>query len=98
VTTVTSEEARSLDLVQRVVFSAVVMVVTGSMAFVLALYVALNQDQFSGGETVMLWVMTGVIGLITAIVVLLINRRRPLSPWLVLGLLPMAISAYWILR
>jgi len=94
---VTSEEARSLDLVQRVVFSAIVMVVTGSMAFVLALYVALSPDEFSGAETVMLWVMTGVIGLITAIVVLLINRRRPLSPWLVLGLLPMAVSAYWIL-
>jgi hypothetical protein len=31
------------------------------------------------------------------IVVLLINRRRPLSPWLVLGLLPMAASAYWVL-
>ena len=29
--------------------------------------------------------------------VLLINRRRPLSPWLVLGLLPMAISGYWVL-
>ena len=93
----TSEEERSLDLVQRVVFSAIVMVVTGSMAFVLALYVALNPDEFTRAETVMLWVMTGVIGLITAIVVLLINRRRPLSPWLALGLLPMAVSAYWIL-
>jgi hypothetical protein len=42
--------------------------------------------------------MTGVIGLITVILVLLINRRRPLSTWLLLGLLPMAASAYWILR
>ena len=45
-----------------------------------------------------LWGMTGVIGLITVILVLLINRRRPLSPWLLLGLLPMAVSAYWIFR
>lgn len=93
-----SDEARSLDLVQRVVFSAIVMVVTGSIAMVLALYLALSPEKFSTSETVILWGMTGVIGLITVILVLLINRRRPLSPWLVLGLLPMAVSAYWILR
>ena len=93
-----SEEAQSLDLVQRVVFSAIVMVVTSSIAMVLALYLALSPEQFSPPETLILWGMTGVIGLITVILVLLINRRRPLSPWLVLGLLPMAVSAYWIFR
>ena len=94
----TSDEARSLDLVQRVVFSAIVMVVTGSIAMVLALYLAVSPEKFSTAETAILWGMTGVIGLITVILVLLINRRRPLSPWLVLGLLPMAASAYWIYR
>ena len=93
-----SDEARSLDLVQRVVFSAIVMVVTGSIAMVLALYLALSPERFRPAETLILWGMTGVIGLITVILVLLINRRRPLSPWLVLGLLPMAVSAYWIFR
>ena len=93
-----SEEEQSLDLVQRVVFSAIVMVVTGSIAMVLALYLALSPEKFSLSETVILWGMTGVIGLITVILVLLINRRRPLSPWLLLGLLPMAVSAYWIFR
>ena len=38
---------RSLDLVQRVVFSAIVMVVTGSIAMVLALYLALSPEKFS---------------------------------------------------
>ena len=94
----TSDEARSLDLVQRVVFSAIVMVVTGSIALMLALYLAVSPEKFSTAETAILWGMTGVIGLITVILVLLINRRRPLSPWLVLGLLPMAASAYWIFR
>jgi hypothetical protein len=31
-------------------------------------------------------------------VVMLINRRKPYSPWVPLGLLPMVISAPWILR
>jgi len=41
--------------------------------------------------------MTGVMGLATAAAILLINRRRPYSPLVLLGLLPMAISAPWIL-
>ena len=80
------------------VFSAIVMVVTGSISAVLALYLALSSETFSTAETAILWGMTGVIGLITVVLVLLINRRRPLSAWLVLGLLPMAASAYWIFR
>jgi len=80
------------------VFSAIVMVVTGSIAMVLALYLALSPEKFSTAETAILWGMTGVIGLITVVLVLLINRRRPLSAWLLLGLLPMAVSAYWIFR
>ena len=41
--------------------------------------------------------MTGVFGLVTAAAVLIVNRRRPYSPWVILGLLPMAISAFWVL-
>jgi hypothetical protein len=41
--------------------------------------------------------MTGVLGLGTAAVMLVINRRRPYSPWVLFGLLPMAASGYWIL-
>ena len=39
---ISAAEERSLDLVQRVVFSAIVVVVTGSIAAVLAVYVAFN--------------------------------------------------------
>ena len=42
--------------------------------------------------------MSGVMGLATAAAILLINRRRPYSPWVLLGLLPMAISTPWILE
>ena len=95
---ISAAEERSLDLVQRVVFSAIVVVVIGSIATVLALYLVYNPEEFSKVDATILWIMTGVVGLVTVIVVLLINRRRPFSPWLILGLLPMAISAYWIFR
>jgi hypothetical protein len=38
-----------------------------------------------------------VMGLATAATILLVNRQRPYSPWVLLGLLPMAISAPWVL-
>ena len=90
-------EERSLDLVQRVVFSAIVVVVIGSISATLAGYVALNTDEFSRVDGTILWVMTGIIGLVTVMIVLAINRRSLISPWLVLGLAPMAISAFWVL-
>lgn len=78
--------------------SAIVVVVTGSIAAVLALYLVYNTDEFSSVDATIVWIMTRVVGVITVIVVPPINRRRPLSPWLVLGLLPMAASGYWVLR
>jgi hypothetical protein len=91
-------EARSLDLVQRVVISALVAVVFGTFAAVLAAYLAIVGDRDLPPTSVTgLWIMTGVMGLATAAAILLINRRRPYSPWVLLGLLPMAISAPWVL-
>lgn len=92
-------EARSLDLVQRTIISALVAVVFGTFAAVLAAYLAIRGDQdLPHFSVVGLWIMSGVLGLVTAAAILLINRRRPYSPWVLLGLLPMAISALWILR
>jgi hypothetical protein len=90
-------EQRSLDLVQRMIISALMGVVFGSLAVVLGAYLALSGDQDLPRSSVIgLWVMTGVIGLLTAAAVLLINRRRPYSPLVALGLLPMLVTAYWI--
>ena len=89
-------EQRSLDLVQRVVISALIAVVFGTLAAALSAYLVLrSEDQpeqppAARGQT-------GVIGLICAAIILVVNRRRPYSPWVLLGLLPMAISAPWIL-
>jgi hypothetical protein len=95
---ISAAEERSLDLVQRVVFSAIVVVVIGSIATVLALYLAFNTEELARSDEILLWLMTGVIGIISVVVVLLINRRRAISLWLLLGLLPMAVSGYWVLR
>jgi ABC-type Fe3+ transport system permease subunit len=93
------QEARSLDLVQRVIVSALVAIVFGTFSAVLAAYLAVRGDQdLPRFSVVGLWIMTGVLGLVTAAGILLINRRKPYSPWVLLGLLPMVISAPWILR
>jgi hypothetical protein len=93
------QEARSLDLVQRVIVSGLVAIVFGTFAAVLAAYLAIRGDNdLPHFSVVGLWIMTGVMGLATAAAILLINRRRPYSPWVLLGLLPMVISAPWILR
>lgn len=91
-------ENKSLDLVQRVIMSALVGVVFGSLAAVLALYLAIRgDDDLPHNSVVGLWVMTGLFGLATAAAVLVLNRKRPYTPWVLLGLLPMVLSAYWIL-
>jgi hypothetical protein len=65
---------------------------------VLAAYLVIRGDQALPSFSVTgLWIMTGVLGLATAAAILLTNRRRPYSPSVLLGLLPMAISAPWIL-
>jgi hypothetical protein len=91
-------EARSLDVTQRAIVSALVGIVFGTFSAVLAAYLAIRGDQDLPSFSVTgLWIMTGVMGLATAATILLVNRRRPYSPWVLLGLLPMAISAPWIL-
>ena len=91
-------EARSLDVTQRAIVSALVGIVFGTFSSVLAAYLAIRGDQDLPSFSVTgLWIMTGVMGLATAATILLVNRRRPYSPWVLLGLLPMAISAPWIL-
>ena len=91
------EEARSLDLVQRLVVSALAIVFGGSLSAGLAAYIALKPAGLDQGSIIGLWVVTGFTGLLTAAAVLVINRRHPYSPLLVLGLLPMVLTAYWVL-
>lgn len=84
------EELRSLDLVQRAVVSVLVLVVLGLPTTALVYYSTTVAS--SRADALGLWVMTGILGIGTAAAVLIINRRRPYSPLVLLGLLPMAVA------
>jgi hypothetical protein len=84
-----------IETVQRWVASVIFIHIGGSPTLALAAYSPhLEHTRHSAG--VGLWVMCGVTGLATATSVLLIHGRRPLSPWPLLGLLPMAVSAFYV--
>ncbi|HEY5979943.1 MAG TPA: hypothetical protein VIT41_09940 [Microlunatus sp.] len=92
-----ADEKRSLDFVQRLIASSAIGLFIGSLAVVLAAYLAASGVHvLPRADVIGLWVMTGVIGLVTAGAVLVLHRRHVYSPWVLLGLLPMAASAYWI--
>lgn len=91
-------ERRSLRLAQRVFVS----LVAGGLAAAAALFVgfyplAVGRENVPFGSVVGLWVMSGVVGLVGAGAILIANRRSLLSPWLLLGLIPMAVTGYWVL-
>ena len=75
---------------QRAIISMLVVVVLGLPTAALVYYSTTVAE--SRSDAVGLWVMTGFLGLGTAVAVLVINRRRPYSPLVLLGLLPMAIG------
>ena len=89
------EEAKSLDVVQRWVVSTLLIVVGGAPTCALAAY-SNHQPVDERGSAIGLWVMSCVIGLFTAGGVLIIHRRFPVSPLLVLGLIPSLIGAYYL--
>jgi hypothetical protein len=93
-----AEDERSLDFVQRLIASSAIGLFMGSLAAVLAAYLAVSGvHELPRDSVIGLWVMTGIIGLVTAAAVVVMHRRRWYSPFVLLGLLPMIASAYWIL-
>lgn len=90
-----AEDKKSLDLVQRVVISAILCVVFGAPTVALAAY-APHRALTSTGDAIGLWVMGAILGLGAAEAVLLINRRKPWHPAALFGLVPAAVSAYWM--
>jgi hypothetical protein len=88
-------EEKSLDLVQRMVISALCVVVFGGPTVALGAYSAVS-TAINRSDAIGLWVMCGVVGLLAAVAVLLINRRKPYSPLVLLGLVPAAVAAYWV--
>jgi hypothetical protein len=89
------DDLKSLDVVQRWVISVLVIVVGGAPTAALGAYsVSLRRTDHT--SAVGLWVMGCVIGVLTLVAVMVIHRRFPLHPLVLLGLVPGAISAYYL--
>jgi hypothetical protein len=85
----------NIETVQRWVVSAVLFHVGSVPAITLAVYsIGVAAGEF--GRGVGLWVMSGVIGVLTVAGILAIFRRSILSPWLLLGVLPTAVTGFYI--
>jgi hypothetical protein len=83
--------------VQQWVASAVLLMVGMGVAIPLAwASPRMQQDAVARGSALPLWVMSGVWGMATMAGALLIHRRRVLSPWLLVGLLPAAVAAPFV--
>lgn len=80
--------------VQQWVASAVLLMVGFGVAIPLAWaspqMLAAPEDS---GRAFPLWLMSAVWGVATMAGALLVHRRRPLSPWLLVGLLPALLTA-----
>lgn len=84
----------NIETVQRWVVSAILFHVGSVPAVTLAVYsIGVSRDDF--GKGVGLWLMSGVIGLLTAAGILALHKRFP-SPWLLLGAVPTAITGFYI--
>ncbi len=84
-----------IEMVQRWVAAVILIHVGAAPTLALAVY-SPHLATSDRGSGIGLWVMCGVIGLLTVGGVLLIHQRSLLSPWLVLGALPMAVAAYYV--
>lgn len=90
----TSDDA-SLTHVQRWVMS--VLVVTTMFHLVVGLVVAAAYvDQRSGQIGLLL--ISGVFAVLGLAGAFAIHKRSPLSPWMLLSLLPTVVGAIWVLR
>ncbi|WP_427892238.1 hypothetical protein ACQHIV_05330 [Kribbella sp. GL6] len=87
----------NIETVQRWVVSAVLFHVGTVPAVTLAVYsIGVSHSDF--GKGVGLWIMSGVIGVMTAVGILAIHRKSPVSFWPLLGILPTAVTGFYIFR
>jgi hypothetical protein len=85
--------AMSTEQVQKWVVTVLVVVVVGHLAEALVIF-ALMAPQDHPASRIGLLIIAGVVGLLGAGGVRAVHRRRPLSTWLLLGLLPAASGVY----
>jgi hypothetical protein len=86
-------EPMSLSQVQRWVLSTLAVITIEHLAAGLVI-AALFMPADRLDSTIALLVIAGLFGMVAVATALLIHRRRPLSPWLLLGTLPAVVGAY----
>ena len=59
-------------------------------------YSVLSETLAENGNAVALWAMSAVVGVLTIAGCLLIHKRSPLSPWLLVGVLPATVSGFFV--
>jgi hypothetical protein len=84
-----------IETVQKWVASVILIHVGSVPAVTLAVY-SIGVTDSDRGRGIGLWIMSGVIGLLTVTGVRLIFQRSPFSPWLLLGLLPTVVTGFYI--
>ncbi|GAB2648757.1 hypothetical protein [Kribbella swartbergensis] len=84
-----------IETVQRWVASVILIHVGSVPAVSLAVY-SIGIAEADRGKGIGLWLMSGVIGLLTVAGVLAIFRRSLLSGWMILGAAPTAATGFWI--
>lgn len=90
-------ENKNLSRVQRWVMSA--LAVTTIFHLVMGLIIAaLFLDDPRPGARVGLCLIAGAFGVIAVAVAMLIHGRKPLTPWLLVGLIPSAVGIGLIYR
>ena len=93
----TEAEAISLDRVQRVLASVLIVFVMGMISAVMAAYLVFSgKYHMEHSDVVGLWGLTGLIGLLSTGMILMLNRHKPYNPMVLIGLIPMVVSWYWI--
>jgi hypothetical protein len=84
-----------IETVQKWVASVILFHVGSVPTVSLAVY-SIGFAETERGRGIGLWLMSGVIGLLTVAGMRLIHRRTPISPWLILGILPTAVTGFYI--
>ena len=91
-----SSSSMSMGSVQRWVMSVLAVTTIGHLSAGLVV-AAIFLDTTRPGAQIGVVVIAGVVGVLGVAAGFLIHQKRPLTPWLALGLLPAAVGLYFIL-
>jgi hypothetical protein len=83
----------STEQVQKWVITVLTVVILGHLAEALVIFALISPDDHPASRIGLL-VIAGLVGLLAAGGVRATHRRRILSPWLLVGLLPAVIGVY----